>query len=126
MSYPVLPNLQNSIALWQFCRLCLFALLLSVTYIWRLLWSIGAMIVKGECLPPCHFFYRESYMTAPRLNAGLHREFSDWLSHAMAQQHLDHLNEINLNIHCPEVILNEELWRRTEETEVSTQIKRRK
>jgi hypothetical protein len=63
-------------------------------------------------------------MTAPRLNAGLHREVSDCLSHAMVQQHLDHLNEINLNIHWPEVISNEELWRMTEETEVSTQIKR--
>jgi hypothetical protein len=31
----------------------------------------------------------------------------------------------NLNIHWPEVISNVELWRRTEETEMSTQIKRR-
>jgi hypothetical protein len=31
-----------------------------------------------------------------------------------------------LNIHWQEVISNEELWRRTEETEMSTQIKRRK
>ena len=31
-----------------------------------------------------------------------------------------------LNIHWPEVISNEELWRRTEETEISIQIKRRK
>jgi hypothetical protein len=65
-------------------------------------------------------------MTAPRLNAGLHREVSDCLSHTMAQQHLDQLNEINLNVHWLEMISNEELWRRTEETKVSTQIKRRK
>jgi hypothetical protein len=31
-----------------------------------------------------------------------------------------------LNIHWLEVISNEELWRRTEETEMSMQIKRRK
>jgi hypothetical protein len=31
-----------------------------------------------------------------------------------------------LNIHWPDVISNEELWRRTEETEMSTQINRRK
>lgn len=31
-----------------------------------------------------------------------------------------------LNIHWPEVIPNEELWRKTEETEISIQIKRRK
>jgi len=31
-----------------------------------------------------------------------------------------------LNIHWPEVISNEELWRRTEKTEISIQIKRRK
>jgi len=31
-----------------------------------------------------------------------------------------------LNIHWPEMISNEELWRRREETEMSTQIKRRK
>jgi len=31
-----------------------------------------------------------------------------------------------LNIHWPEVISNEELWRRTEEVEMSMQIKRRK
>ena len=31
-----------------------------------------------------------------------------------------------LNIHWPEVISNEELWRRAEETEISLQIKRRK
>jgi len=31
-----------------------------------------------------------------------------------------------LNIHCPEVISNEELWRRTEKTDMSMQIKRRK
>jgi hypothetical protein len=31
-----------------------------------------------------------------------------------------------LNIHWPEVISNEELWRRTEETEISKLIKRRK
>jgi hypothetical protein len=31
-----------------------------------------------------------------------------------------------LNIHWPEVISNEELWRRVEETEISIQIKRRK
>jgi hypothetical protein len=31
-----------------------------------------------------------------------------------------------LNIHRPEVISNEDLWRRNEETEVSMQIKRRK
>jgi len=31
-----------------------------------------------------------------------------------------------LNMYWPEVISNEELWRRTEETEVSTQIKIRK
>ena len=31
-----------------------------------------------------------------------------------------------LNIHWPEVILNEELWRRAEETEISVQIRRRK
>jgi hypothetical protein len=31
-----------------------------------------------------------------------------------------------LNIHWPEVISNEELWRRTEDTEMSMQIKRRK
>jgi len=31
-----------------------------------------------------------------------------------------------LNIHWPEVISNEELWRRTEETEMSTQNERRK
>ena len=31
-----------------------------------------------------------------------------------------------LNIHWPEVISNEELWRRAEEIEISTQIKRRK
>jgi hypothetical protein len=31
-----------------------------------------------------------------------------------------------LNIHWPEVISNEELWRRTEGTEISIQIKRRK
>ena len=31
-----------------------------------------------------------------------------------------------LNMYWPEVISNEELWRRTEETEVTTQIKRRK
>jgi hypothetical protein len=30
-----------------------------------------------------------------------------------------------LNIHWPEVISNEELWRRTEEIEISIQIKRR-
>jgi hypothetical protein len=33
---------------------------------------------------------------------------------------------IILNIHWPEVISNEELWRRAEETEISIQIKRRK
>ena len=31
-----------------------------------------------------------------------------------------------LNIHRPEVISNEELWRRAEEIEISIQIKRRK
>jgi len=31
-----------------------------------------------------------------------------------------------LNIYWPEVISNEELWRLTEETEISIQIKRRK
>ena len=31
-----------------------------------------------------------------------------------------------LNIHWPEVISNEEVWRRAEEIEISTQIKRRK
>jgi hypothetical protein len=31
-----------------------------------------------------------------------------------------------MNIHSPEVISNEELWRRTGETEISMQIKRRK
>jgi len=45
-------------------------------------------------MSPCHSFYHESHMTAPRLNTGLHREASNCLSHVMAQQHLDRLNEI--------------------------------
>lgn len=52
------------------------------------------MILKGESLSPCHFFHHESHMTGPRLNAGLYREANGYLSHGMAQQHLDHLNEI--------------------------------
>ena len=80
----ILFDIRKLIAFWKVPRLRGFFLLVSATCSWKLVWSNGGMILRGETpkysykkLSQCHFVYHKSHTDWDLRSSGMLRSV-DW------------------------------------------------